>query len=156
MVTVGENAAAPTGDAIDGVGEARADRHHAASEGVLVARFDNQMRVIALERVVDQAEPGPDAAGSKRALDRMDDRHCPKRWQTRSNPDRDVCRHGFAERLPSGVRQPGIRARLATGAGTATAPTPRRGQRQGKLSSATCHLDSATLSFFRGTDRIHG
>jgi len=105
VVAVREDAAAlPAGYAIDGMGEARANRDHAASERMLVGCLDDQMRVVALEGVVDEAKPGPDAAGSKGLLDRVDDARGPQRRDARSNPKRHVRRRGFAEWLPSRVR----------------------------------------------------
>ena len=129
MIAIGKDAAAPpAGDAIDGVGEARAERHHAAAERVLVARLHDQMRVVALQRVVHEPEARPDTASGKRLLERVDDARRPERWETRSQPERDVRRHGVAERLPSGVRQSGMRARLAPGTVPATTPPARGGQ----------------------------
>jgi len=130
VVAIGEDvAASPPDHPIDRVGEARADRHHAACERVVVARLDDEMRVVALQRVVDEAKTGPDARDRKRALDGVDDPHGPERWEARLKPEGDVCRHGSGERLPSSVRQPGIRTRLATSASATAAPPPRFWQR---------------------------
>jgi hypothetical protein len=45
MVALGQNATAPSGNAIDRA-RARPDRHHPASERLVIVGFDDQMGVI--------------------------------------------------------------------------------------------------------------
>ena len=48
VISVGEDAPRALCDAIHGQREPRADRHHAAAKRILIARLDDQMRVISL------------------------------------------------------------------------------------------------------------
>ena len=75
MVAVVEHAARSPRNAVDRAGEARADRLHAAPERVAIPRLDDQVRVISLQRVVDEAEAGTGAAAREGPLDLADDRH---------------------------------------------------------------------------------
>lgn len=74
MVPVGENAAVPLRDAVHGARDPCPDRFHAAPKRVTVGRFDDEMGVIALERVVREAKSGSRAACGKAALELAHDR----------------------------------------------------------------------------------
>src|SRR4029077_15585902 len=73
VVAVDKDATAAPHDAIDGTSQTRADRHHAASEGLTVLRLDDEMGVIALQGVVHEAEPLARAAFGEGAFDGADD-----------------------------------------------------------------------------------
>ena len=75
MVAAVEHAPTASGHSVHRAREACADRFHAAPEGVAIVRFDDQVRVVALQRVVDEAEPRTGAAVGEGPLDRADDRH---------------------------------------------------------------------------------
>jgi len=48
MIPIGEHAARPSNDPIDGTREARADRHHSATERFTVATLNDQVSVVSL------------------------------------------------------------------------------------------------------------
>jgi hypothetical protein len=73
VVAVGEHRSDVIADAVHRSGEPRADRHHAAPEGVRIACFDEQVRVIALQRIVDEATARPPAPARERTFDLTDD-----------------------------------------------------------------------------------
>jgi hypothetical protein len=56
VIAVGEHGPGASENAIHGACDARADGLHAASERALVIRFDDQMDVIPLDRIMDEAE----------------------------------------------------------------------------------------------------
>jgi hypothetical protein len=64
--------------------------HHAASERYVIARLDNQVRVISLQRIVHEAERGALCAGGERALDGAQDWLRTKRHEIRRQSQRDV------------------------------------------------------------------
>jgi hypothetical protein len=53
------------------------DRHHPAAERACVARFDDEMRVRVLQRVMDQAEVAARADGREALLELMHERDGP-------------------------------------------------------------------------------
>ena len=56
VVTAVENRSSTTEDTIHGSRETRSDALHPARQGCSVRRFDQQMSVIVLERILDDAE----------------------------------------------------------------------------------------------------
>ena len=75
VITIGKHATRASCDAIDGACQPRADRFHAAPERRAILRFDDQVSMIALQRVVHEPEARPDASVGERALDLADDPH---------------------------------------------------------------------------------
>ena len=64
----------PPHDPIHREREPRPDRHHPPPERVLIARFDDEVRVVAQQRVVHEAELGAVAPGGERAFKSADQR----------------------------------------------------------------------------------
>ncbi|HEY2388030.1 MAG TPA: hypothetical protein VGK30_13790 [Candidatus Binatia bacterium] len=149
MVAVGEDATAATNRAVDGTGETRADRHHAASERVAVARLDDEMRVIALQRVVHEAKSLAGAALGEGALDGMDDPDGAKGRQTGHDTDGHVRRAGAAKVAARSMPNAGIRTRLAARVGSSAAPAAWSRQRKRELVIMTRHSIRATLAHLR-------
>jgi len=98
MIAIGQDPPAAARDTIDRARQTRADRHHAASERVAIARLHDQMGVIALQRVLHQPESGTDAAARERALDPADDPSLAERRQPRTHAEGDVRRHDATKR----------------------------------------------------------
>jgi len=57
-----------TGYSVHGASKSRADCHHPSAEGLTVVGFDDEMRVISLERVMDEAESRTNAARGEAAF----------------------------------------------------------------------------------------
>ncbi len=92
VVTVGEDPPMPSGDAVHGACQPCGDRLHAASDGVAIVGFHDQMRVIALQGVVHEPEVASVATGGERALDLVDDRHGAQRGYVVAHVERHVRR----------------------------------------------------------------
>ena len=107
MVAGGQNRPRPACHAIHGPGEAGADRLHSPPEGIAVLRLDDQVRVIALQRVVHETEARPFAPGGEGALDLVDDPNGAERGYVATDPQRDVRRQP-GERAPAAMERPGI------------------------------------------------
>ena len=73
MIAIREHTPATLGHSVCREREPRPDRRHAARERRTIVRFHDQMRVIALQRIVHQPKSGTRAAGGKGAFDRADD-----------------------------------------------------------------------------------
>ena len=73
VITIGEDRTAPPCDPVDGPRQARSDRHHAPTERRSVVCFDDQMSVVALQRVVHQAKARAFATSGEGPLDLMHD-----------------------------------------------------------------------------------
>ena len=97
VVAVGEHAPGPPCDAIHGPREPRADGGHAAAERAAIVRLDDEVRVIALERVVDEAEARTLAAVGEAPLDLAHDRHGAERRQAGTEAKGHVGRQGSSE-----------------------------------------------------------
>ena len=105
MVAIGHHAPAPVGHAVHGPREPRADRHHAAPEGVAVVRLDDEMGMVALQRVVHEPKVGTRAAGGEGPLDLADDAEGAERREIGPEPQRDVGGQ-HPEGLAGDVRSP--------------------------------------------------
>lgn len=78
MIPLGEHRTAPLRDAVHRARESRPDGFHAAPESVAIASFDDQMRVVGLERVVDEPKALPGATAGERPFDLVHDAHAPQ------------------------------------------------------------------------------
>jgi hypothetical protein len=78
MISLGEDSPGAARDAIDGPSESRPDRFHPATERVLIARFHDEMRVVALQRVLHEPKSRPLAPGREAALDFAHDARVPE------------------------------------------------------------------------------
>ena len=109
-------------DSIHGTREARAEGHHAAAERSAIDRFDDQVRVIALQRMLHEAEAGTDASGAERALDLTHHRDRAQRGKAGTKPQRDV-RGKFPKDFTRAMTQLwAITARLPPGTRASPAP----------------------------------
>jgi len=73
MIPIGEDATPATDGTIHSTGEPSTDRHHAAPESLTIVRLDDQVRVVALQRVVHEPKSGAGAAAGEAPLDLTDD-----------------------------------------------------------------------------------
>jgi len=73
VVTPVQHRAAPSTHAIDRARETRRDALHAVREGLLAVRLDDQVGVIALQRVVGDAEVAPLARLRERTPELVDE-----------------------------------------------------------------------------------
>jgi hypothetical protein len=142
MIPIGEHATVSARGTVHGAREPRGYGVHAAPEGLAVVCLDEQVRVIALERVVHEPEPRTLASGSERTFDLLHDANDTQRRNVIAHPQGDVC----GEALERGALQvphaaillvPWLAARAITPA----APPLRCVHRQSKLSSSVPHLD---------------
>lgn len=65
VVAIGEDTAGVLCHAVDCEGEPGADGLHAASDRFSILRFDDQMRMVTLERVVHEPKAGPRASAGE-------------------------------------------------------------------------------------------
>jgi len=65
---------------VDGTRETRAHALHPVRESLLAARFDDEVRVAVLERVVDDAEVRAFAGGEQCSAERANEALRAKRW----------------------------------------------------------------------------
>ena len=77
VVAVGEYRTVATHHAIHGARQASTDGLHPASERVAVPRFDDEMRVVALKRVVHQAKARALAPLLEGSFDLVEEFHRP-------------------------------------------------------------------------------
>jgi hypothetical protein len=96
--------------------EPRTDRLHAAPERVPAVGFDDQMDVIALDRVVVQSEAVSSARCGERALDLKDGAHRAERGNTVSHSERHVAGKAIDDRSARPMLDPRFRSGLASGA----------------------------------------
>src|SRR5262245_7389707 len=83
----------------------------------------DQMRVIALERVVHEAELPALAPAREGLLDLLHEPHRAQRRNILPHSDRDMTREPASERIPRAVSQARARSRLAPGSGSSPAPS---------------------------------
>ena len=140
MIAIGQHAPAPLRDAIDRPREPRADRHHAAPEGVAVVRLDDEMGVVALQRVVHEPKVGTRAAGGEGPLDLTHDAEGAERREIGPEAQRDVGGQ-HPEGLAGDVREPGPWAGgLPPGVLPPAAPPRAFLQWERKLRSSASHV----------------
>jgi hypothetical protein len=119
VIAFGEHRARTPCNAIHRARQAGADRLHAATERVPIVRLHEQVRMIALQRVVHQAKAGSYAATTECALDLPHDGNHSERWYVLVDAHRDVRR----EWSPKTHARPMSHARLVTGLATGTPST---------------------------------
>ena len=121
MVAIRKHGARALKHAIHGSGESRPDRLHSAPERTLVACFDDQVSMIALERVMDEPEALPITRRGECALDLTDDAHRAKRGNAVAYPERHMTGESFDDRPSRPVPDTRIRPRSASGSGPSSA-----------------------------------
>ena len=132
MVAIGENATATVTRAVHDARYPRGDGLHPSTERIPVRRFDDQVGMIALKRVVHEAKPGARASCGEAALQLAYDRESAERRQIRPQSQCHMRREA-AEACARRVRYAGIGIGLPPRAASPTAPRPRRCQVKGEL-----------------------
>ena len=107
---------------------------HPTTERVLILRLDDEVRVIAQERVVHHPKLPPVAPSRQRLLKRPHERRSPQRRSTFAYPERHVARVSRRQLRPTPVPNQGIGPRLAPGPLTPTAMTRQRPKIKQELS----------------------
>lgn len=129
VIAIREYATRAARNPIHGTCESNAYRFHAASERVAILSLDNQVRVVAEQRIVHQAKIAAIAAGRKGPLYLPHDADVAEGRQSGLQAQGHVRGQSAKGRAPHVTHhraQPG----LPTGPGTGTAPTA--GSREGK------------------------
>jgi len=146
VIAVCQDRADATEDAIDRTPEPRPDGLHPASQRRRIGGFDQQVRVIRLQRVVDDPEVVSFAQLRNTALEGRNEPGRAERGHVGANPERDVGGVTGGEALTRDVRDS---SPLTRGPSTrTTAPTtPPHGEleRQDELASTPRHLASTLL-----------
>ncbi len=117
VIAAVEHGAALTGDPVDRSREACGDALHAAREGVLALRLDDQVRVIVLERVVHDAEVPPLARLGERTPELSDEGAAPQRRDPWANSQGHVDGAIPGDRLAPAVQHPRPRTARASRTG---------------------------------------
>ncbi len=139
MISVGEDATASIHHAVHRTRQSGADRHHAASERVTVARLDDEVRVISLQCIVDEPKRRPFASAGERPLDFVDELGPAKGREAALQSHRHVRRYRSRERLSRAVRLARIRAGLPSGVRSTSAMPRAHCQRKLDLSGPLSH-----------------
>ena len=134
VVSIGQDRAAAPEDPMHGTRQARSDRLHASAQGSGVVSLDDQVRVIALQRVVDEPEVAPVAGDRERTLDFADELRGSERRDTRPHLQGDMTREARSDTgCPTSVPNAGSRSRFATGSWPPTAPARSLAKREFEL-----------------------
>jgi hypothetical protein len=121
VVAVGEHGTRAPKNPVHGSREPRTERLHGATESLSAFGLDDQMRVIPLEGVMDEAKISAFVRARERTLELPHDSHRSQRGHIVPNLQCDV---GGGEAIEPGARamsDPRIRPRLPSGAGSSTA-----------------------------------
>jgi hypothetical protein len=84
VVAIAQHGPARSERAVHGAGEARAERLHPAAERLRAVGFDDEVRVVRLDRVFDDAEIAARAKRPERVLELRDQQTSPQRRQSRT------------------------------------------------------------------------
>src|SRR5882672_6542713 len=114
-----------------------------------VAGLDDQVDVVALHRVVDEAHPEPGASRQERLLDGGEDDRPPQGRKSRGDTQDDVQREAGLVLGPRTMGNLAVSARLPPGPLAATSPG-----RELQLSRFGAHLDSGKVRTAGGTTGI--
>jgi hypothetical protein len=139
VIAVAQHLPTTAGDSIHRSRKSRTERLHAAREISHARRFNDQVHVIRLKRVVNDTESPAVATLAERALELADETYRAERRDVSSDAQRDVAGMARGERRSKRMRVAAEQPRLA--ARTVAAPTPLRrcGERKRELSRATSH-----------------
>ena len=133
MITTGEHPAAPPCKTVHRAREAGGDRHQSPTERRTIVGFDDQMRVVPLQRVVHQPESRPLTAVGEALLDLMHQIDRPQRRQVGKQSQRHVRRQRSTKVRPGEMTHrravPGFPARTLA----PSTPGPPRGQLKSEL-----------------------
>jgi hypothetical protein len=134
VIPVGEHSARSPERPVHGPGEARGERLHPAPEGVAVLRLDDQVRVIGLDRVVDEPEVVPLVAAPEGGLELADDVAPAQGRQTRPHLQRHIVGLSLGQRLSAAMAHERVRP-LRSSAAVA---------RDGEASEVECALSRSS------------
>ena len=146
VAAVGEDCAYPSKDAIDGSSEACRERFEAAGEVLFAGRLDDQVDVVALDRVVNESEAAAVADFAPAPLELADE---PSRSQGRdvlSYFQRDVTWMTRSERCSSLMRIAAVVSRLSPRTRTGAAPARRQFELEPELSRLRFHVREVLTS----------
>jgi len=131
VIAAVENRSPPIEDAIHGPGEARGQALHTIPQGHGAFRFNEQVDVIVLQRVVDDPEVSTFRDRAKRVLYLANQAHCSQRRHVAANADRHQPRVAFRKfRTPA---MPYSRPHRSLSPGTLPRSTPAHGHLQVQL-----------------------
>jgi len=119
----------------------RADRLHPAREILRRRRFDDQVHVVALDRVVRDTKAPAIAGDAHRPLERAHEATTPQRRDLAPHAPRDVAWMAGVEGRVGAVRIARVATGLAPGAVAATAPGRRRAEVEGELARGASSHD---------------
>ncbi len=122
VVGVRQHPTAPPKHAVHGAREPRADRLHPPPQRLRTLRLDDQMHMIALNRVVRDPKPPPVTRPRERPLHLPDQTHAPQRRHATPDLERHVAGVARRERHPTTMSNPGIRPRLPSGTRSTATP----------------------------------
>src|SRR5262245_10162609 len=143
---LGEDAPPPSERPVRRPRDACADGHHAAAEGVGIARLDDEMRVRVLQRVVGEAKVSARADGSEALLEPVHERDRSQRRNARKELHGHMGGEAGGERLAAAVGYAGLRPRLAPGTCSSSSPSKTFSKPEIELPSLHRDLNSATFS----------
>ncbi len=109
-----EHGPPPLEDAVQRPGEPSPDALHAARQGLFVLSLDDHVGVVALERIVDDAEAAALLRFGERALELTHQARMAERRETRARSQRDVDRAGPGDLLSLAMQHSGSRAARAS------------------------------------------
>jgi hypothetical protein len=139
VIAVRQNGALAPEDAVHGASEPRAERLHAAGEIELACGLDDCMKVIALDRVVDEPEAAALARRSEAALQVSHQSPAAQRGHAAAHLQGDVAGEASRERSSRSVRIARIRSALASRAGAPAAPARDVAKIESQLTTASLH-----------------
>jgi len=137
VVAITQHRAGRAKQRVDQPREARAERLHAVPELDRAVGFDHEVRVVRLDRVLDDAESVSRAKTVERSLDRVNESLSPERGESFTDLQRD---------------ERGMRSRDRRSAPMADArPWPRQSAGAGSSSAAHRKSELELISFYRPT-----
>jgi len=139
MKTIGQHPAAQAKHASDRVRDTCSDRFHAGGEIAAARRFDDQMNVVALQRVVHHAEPRAVPNDAQASFELAYEANRAERRDAAPQLQRDVTGVSRGERLATSVRIERMRAALAPRPVASAAPGRRRAEDQRELADGARH-----------------
>jgi hypothetical protein len=139
MKTLGEHGAATAERPVQRACDARADRHHAATERIRVGRFDEKVSVRRLEAVMNQAKV--DAVTNRREapFERADERHGSQGWKAGTELDGHVCGEPSRDASAAAVRNVRLSSPPSSCAGSTAAPATAFLQTKSELRATAKH-----------------
>jgi hypothetical protein len=136
---LGEDRAAATVRPVQRARDTGAERHHAARERRRVGRFDEEVRVRGLQRVVHEAEVTAVAGRREAALERANERDGAQGREAGQKLNGHVCWKAGNDALAPTMPDASVGPALASGTGSGAAPAPAFLQMETKLRGRSVH-----------------